>query len=231
MQAPTTAPAPLPHRYSLLILTNMLHFTATRHDQSQRALLGDAGETVLPLAAAQAAMSSLPTEMAAMSTLIADQTSGEKLEALHREEELVEEERIVLDSAVDKLEDRMFAPDTTPETTVSSSAPSKLGTAALSAYEEGDAFEKAADAAQIPLEAADRELEAADLDLPAAQYMANAEALSAAGAKGPGAVPGAVAEAEPVVHLTREQIANLAEAIDTMIDSPIRMERLVPPSH
>jgi Spy/CpxP family protein refolding chaperone len=180
---------------------------------------------VLPLAAAQAAMSSLPTEMAAMSTLIADQTSGEKLEALHREEELVEEERIVLDSAVDKLEDRMFAPDTTPETTVSSSAPSKLGTAALSAYEEGDAFEKAADAAQIPLEAADRELEAADLDLPAAQYMANAEALSAAGAKGPGAVPGAVAEAEPVVHLTREQIANLAEAIDTMIDSPIRMER------
>mgnify|MGYP000844123366 FL=1 len=148
------------------------------------------------------------------------------------------QERIVLDSAVDKLEDRMFAPDTTPETTVSSSAPSKLGTAALSAYEEGDAFEKAADAAQIPLEAADRELEAADLDLPAAQYMANAEALSrasealsAAGAKGPGAVPGAVAEAEPVVHLTREQIANLAEAIDTMIDSPIRMERLVPPSH
>jgi hypothetical protein len=46
MQAPTTTPAPLPHRYSLLILTNMLHFTATRHDQSQRALLGDAGETV-----------------------------------------------------------------------------------------------------------------------------------------------------------------------------------------
>ena len=150
------------------------------------------------------------------------------------------QERIVLDSAVDKLEDRMFAPDTTPETTisVSSSVPSKLGTAALSAYEEGDAFEKAADAAQIPLEAADRELDAADLDLPAAQYMANAEALSrasealsAAGAKGPGAVPGAVAEAEPVVHLTREQIANLAEAIDTMIDSPIRMERLVRPSH
>ena len=56
-------------------------------------------------------------------------------------------------------------------------------------------------------------------------------ALSAAGAKGPGAEPGSVAEAEPVVHLTREQIANLAEAIDTMIDSPIRMERLVPPSH
>jgi hypothetical protein len=147
------------------------------------------------------------------------------------------QERIVLDSAVDKLEDRMFAPDTTPEMTisVSSSAPSKLGTAALSAYKEGDAFEKAAAAAQIPLEAADRELEAADLDLPAAQYMANAEALSragaVAGAKGPGAVPGAVAEAEPVAHLTREQIANLAEAIDTMIDSPIRMERLVPPSH
>ena len=97
MQVLTTAPAPLPHRYSLLILTNLLHFTATRHDQSQRALLGDAGETVgetvLPLAAAQAAMSSLPTEMAAMSTLIADQTSGEKLEALHREEELVEEVR------------------------------------------------------------------------------------------------------------------------------------------
>jgi len=46
MQVLTTAPAPLPHRYSLLILTNMLHFTATRHDQSQRALLGDAGETV-----------------------------------------------------------------------------------------------------------------------------------------------------------------------------------------
>jgi hypothetical protein len=46
MQAPTTTPAPLPHRYSLLILTNMLHYTATRHDQSQRALLGDAGETV-----------------------------------------------------------------------------------------------------------------------------------------------------------------------------------------
>ena len=88
-----TTPAPLPHRYSLLILTNMLHFTATRHDQSQRALLGDAGETVLPLAAAQAAMSSLPAEMAAKSTLIADQTSGEKLEALHREEELVEEVR------------------------------------------------------------------------------------------------------------------------------------------
>ena len=141
------------------------------------------------------------------------------------------QERIVLDSAVDKLEDRMFAPDTTPETTVSSSAPSKLGTAALSAYKEGDAFEKAADAAQIPLEAADRELEAADLDLPAAQYMANTEALSAAGAKGLGAVPSAAAEAEPIVHLTREQIANLAEAIDTMIDSPIRMERLVPPSH
>jgi hypothetical protein len=141
------------------------------------------------------------------------------------------QERIVLDSAVDKLEDRMFAPDTTPEMTisVSSSAPSKLGTAALSAYKEGDAFEKAAAAAQIPLEAADRELEAADLDLPAAQYMANAEALSAAGAKGPGAVPGAAAEAEPVAHLTREQIANLAEAIDTMIDSPIRMERYPPP--
>jgi len=46
MQVLTTTPAPLPHRYSLLILTNMLHFTATRHDQSQRALLGDAGETV-----------------------------------------------------------------------------------------------------------------------------------------------------------------------------------------
>ena len=147
-------------------------------------------------------------------------------------DDFLHQERIVLDSAVDKLEDRMFAPDTTPETTSSSSAPAKLGTAALSSYKEGgaryDAFEKAAAAAQIPLEAADRELEAADLDLPAAQYMANAEALSAAGAKGPGAVPGAAAEAEPVVHLTREQIANLAEAIDTMIDSPIRMERLVP---
>jgi len=48
---------------------------------------------VLPLAAAPAAMSSLPTELAAMSTVIAAQTCGEKLYALHREEELVEEVR------------------------------------------------------------------------------------------------------------------------------------------
>ena len=141
----------------------------------------------------------------------------------------------------------MFAPDTTPETTSSSSAPAKLGAAGLSPYKEGgaryDAFEKAAAASQLTLDAA-------DLDLPAAQYIANTEAVSAAGAKGSGAVPGAADEAEPVVHLTREQIANLAcmcslrrphspqvvhltreqianlaEAIDTMIDSPIRMER------
>ena len=162
-------------------------------------------------------------------------------------DDFLHQERIVLDSAVDKLEDRMFAPDTTPETTSSSSAPAKLGAAGLSPYKEGsaryDAFEKAAAASQLPLEAA-------DLDLPAAQYIANTEAVSAAGAKGSGAVPGAADEAEPVVHLTREQIANLAcmcslrrphspqvvhltreqianlaEAIDTMIDSPIRMER------
>ena len=137
-------------------------------------------------------------------------------------DDFLHQERIVLDSAVDKLEDRMFAPDTTPETTSSSSAPAKLGAAGLSPYKEGgaryDAFEKAAAASQLTLEAA-------DLDLPAAQYIANTEAVSAAGAKGSGAVPGAADEAEPVVHLTREQIANLAEAIDTMIDSPIRMER------
>ena len=137
-------------------------------------------------------------------------------------DDFLHQERIVLDSAVDKLEDRMFAPDTTPETTSSSSAPAKLGAAGLSPYKEGgaryDAFEKAAAASQLPLDAA-------DLDLPAAQYIANTEAVSAAGAKGSGAVPGAADEAEPVVHLTREQIANLAEAIDTMIDSPIRMER------
>jgi hypothetical protein len=122
-------------------------------------------------------------------------------------DDFLHQERIVLDSAVDKLEDRMFAPDTTPETTSSSSAPAKLGAAGLSSYKEGgaryDAFEKAAAASQLTLDAA-------DLDLPAAQYIANTEAVSAAGAKGSGAVPGAADEAEPVVHLTREQIANLA---------------------
>ena len=132
-------------------------------------------------------------------------------------DDFLHQERIVLDSAVDKLEDRMFAPDTTPETTSSSSAPAKLGTAALSSYKEGgaryDAFEKAAAASQLPLEAA-------DLDLPAAQYIANTEAVSAAGAKGSGAVPGAADEAEPVVHLTREQIATGMHVLTTTPSLP-----------
>ena len=53
--------------YSLLILTNMMNFAGTRHDQKEAARLGAdvEEEASIPLAAAQAAMSSLPTEMAA----------------------------------------------------------------------------------------------------------------------------------------------------------------------
>jgi len=149
--------------YSLLILTNMLHFAHTRHEQkAEQKARAATEEEELPLAAAQAAMSSLPTEMAVKSTLVDDVSDDEKLEALKREEALVEEERFVLDSAVDKLEDKLFADDE-PE--------------------------------QAPVMAPSHAVDAADT------------------------------EADADVELTREQIADLAEAIDTMIDSPLRHEK------
>jgi len=208
--------------YSLLILTNMMNFAGTRHDQKEAARLGAdvEEEASIPLAAAQAAMSSLPTEMAAKSSLVEDVTNDEKLEALRREEELVEEERLVFDSAVGKLEDRMWDED--QEDTADEAA------AAVSA-KRLEVKKAAAEGAGGAATAYDEDVETAP-----APTTSFDEALNAATCREGGAPHGAAAEAEggrPVeghgrpAELTREQIADLAEAIDTMIDSPIRLEK------
>lgn len=167
--------------YSLLILTNMLHFAGTRHEQRETARLGQTAdeEPMIPLAAASAAMSSLPSEMASKSTLCEDVTNDDKIEALQREEALVEEERQVREeAAVGKLEDKNFDDDEEEVVPVATAAVAKAP--------------------------------------------AGGEALSGGGTGVPEA---AEAEAEEKARMTREQIADLAEAIDTMIDSPIGREK------
>jgi len=149
--------------YSLLIMTNMLHFAGTRKDLKERYRLGAEAEADMDLVAAQAALSSLPTEMAANSTLVEEMKNDEKLESIYREEKLIEEERMVQDSEAEH--------ETTPKTVDE---------------EEEEELREAARDGQL----------------------------------------GGMSEAEEEVagkrRLTREQVADLAEAMDTMIDSPSR---------
>ena len=94
--------------YTLLILMNMLHFAGTREVQQSQESRTSA--TVTPeVAAAEinvddavAALSSLPSNLAEHSTLVSsvDVSDDEKLQALRREEELIEEERVVSESFV-----------------------------------------------------------------------------------------------------------------------------------
>ena len=87
--------------YSLLILTNMLHFAGSRAEQAEAARLGaSASDTPIDFAAAQAVMSSLPSTLANESTLVdkAECTNQDKVESLRKEEALVDEEREVLET-------------------------------------------------------------------------------------------------------------------------------------
>jgi len=155
--------------YSLLIMTNMLHFAGTRLEQKERARLTSADDDAsIDLAAAQAALSSLPVEMAAKSTLVEEVSNDEKLETLEREERLIEEERLVQDT------------------------PAKP--ADISATVEDDDVDE--DTAPQPESTKD----------------SDSETISD--------------EAEGQTRLTREQVADLAEAMDTMIDSPLSAEKL-----
>jgi len=155
--------------YSLLIMTNMLHFAGTRQEQKERARLTSADDDAsIDLAAAQAALSSLPVEMAAKSTLVEEVSNDEKLETLEREERLIEEERLVQDT------------------------PAKP--ADISATVEDDDVDE--DTAPQPESTKD----------------SDSETISD--------------EAEGQTRLTREQVADLAEAMDTMIDSPLSAEKL-----
>ncbi len=127
-------------------------------------------------------------------------------------QELVEEERLVLDSAVDKLEDKLFEDDDDEE----EARERERATAAAATAVVG-AFERAAAAAR--LEAAERPSSAAGATSSAGASASSAAAVAA------GAGAGVSDAAVPLEQLTREQIADLAEAIDTMIDSPIRHEK------
>jgi len=92
--------------YTLLILTNMLHFAGTREEQEMMTddLPSSRGhsDAQIDVVAAQAALSSLSPDLADKSTLVSqvDVSNDEKLQALRREEELIEEERIVAQSYV-----------------------------------------------------------------------------------------------------------------------------------
>lgn len=147
--------------YSLLILTNMLHFAGTRQEQKEASRLGaQTQDTPIDLAAAQAAMSSLPSSMAVQSTLVDEVSNDEKLEALRREEALVEEERLVRESMPSAVE--------------------------VSQDENDELLDDAR-----------------------------------------GGVPGSASSAQiddEEIHLSRDQIADIAEAIDTMHD-PLSAER------
>jgi len=92
--------------YTLLILTNMLHFASLREEQQQLTKTIADGATRDPeidVAAAKAALSSLPSDLAVDSTLVSqvDVSNDDKLQALVREERLVDEEREVAESFVE----------------------------------------------------------------------------------------------------------------------------------
>jgi len=221
--------------YSLLILTNMLHFADTRHGQKQAMASQSAAEedqaSPIPLDAAEAAMSSLPSIMAAKSTLVTSMTDDEKLEALRHEEALVEEERAVLESEVDKLEDRFFDPDEKDELR---DEPTKMAKAAAKAAKAAAAKEAAMAVAKAAKAEAKRKTAEVEADTRAAEVSTTNEGAKNVEDSFERAVKESrlevdqaddVDDVEEEVKLTREQIADLAEAIDTMIDSPIGLEK------
>jgi len=86
----------------LLILTNMLHFAGTREEQELLPSPNAATDVTIDVVAAQAALSSLPSDLADKSTFVsqADVSNDEKLQSLIREEMLIAEEREVAESYV-----------------------------------------------------------------------------------------------------------------------------------
>jgi len=78
--------------YSLLILTNMLRFAQLREQQAEQQQARQQKEAI-DMAAAQAALSSITADTVESALSQAEPTPKEALEALRREEALVEEER------------------------------------------------------------------------------------------------------------------------------------------
>ena len=132
--------------YALLILTNMLHFAGTREEQKETGFPINAFGTSAPAAqpemsdaeidvvAAQAALSSLPMSVSDDSTLVSevDKSNDEKLQALRREEELIEEERVVAESYVKPEELLHDDEELHPEVAAAKAAKAASGVASLS---------------------------------------------------------------------------------------------------
>ena len=88
----------------MLIMTNMLHFGSARREQREAHLHAIADPSAGPspteeidVIAAQAALSSLPMNLTSESTLVSrvDVSDDEKLQSLHEQERLIDEEREV----------------------------------------------------------------------------------------------------------------------------------------